>query len=102
MEYVFSIFMFIFAGALLLYAGLMAWQRDVKLLPLHLRPTIKPKNRKQYMVYLAKMTALCASAPLVAGLVGLLSPLAAVAVLVAGIPVAIILGRKLFSPPEDS
>lgn len=102
MEYVFSIFMFIFAGALLLYAGLMAWQKDVKLLPLHLRPSIRPKDRKQYMVYLAKMTALCAAAPLVSGLAGLLSPLAGVVVLVAGIPVAIILGRKLFGSPENS
>ena len=55
MEHGFSILMFFFAGALLLYAGLMALTKDYKMLPYRARQSVKPKNSEKYMVQLAKM-----------------------------------------------
>ena len=46
MEYGYSILMGIFAGALLLYAGLMALTKDYKMLPYRARTSVKPKNPK--------------------------------------------------------
>ena len=52
MEYGYSILMGIFAGALLLYAGLMALTKDYKMLPYRARTSVKPKNPKKYMTQL--------------------------------------------------
>ena len=57
MEYGYSILMGIFAGALLLYAGLMALTKDYKMLPYRARTSVKPKNPKKYMTQLAKVIA---------------------------------------------
>ena len=82
MENVFSIFMLIFAAALLLYAGLLTLSKDYKLLPLRVRRAVKPKDKKQYTVYLAKKVALVAVALAVSALVGFWSIIAALVVLV--------------------
>ena len=60
MEYGFSILMWFFAGALLLYAGLMALTKDYKMLPYRARTSVKPKNPKKYMTQLSKVIALVA------------------------------------------
>ena len=72
MEHGSSILMFIFAGALLLYAGLMAVTKDYNLLPLRARVSVKPKDKKAYTFQLAKVIALVAAAPALGGLAGLL------------------------------
>ena len=46
----FSILMFFFAGALLLYAALMAITKDYNILPFRASVSVKPKNPKKYMV----------------------------------------------------
>ena len=54
--------MFIFTGALLLYAGLMALTRDYNLVPFRARQSVKPKHPKEYMLQLSKIVALAALA----------------------------------------
>ena len=72
MEYGFSILMFCFSGALLLYAGLLAAekQRPDLLIP---RRVSVPKSELTvaYARRLAKIVALCALSPLLTGIVGL-------------------------------
>ncbi len=70
MEYGYSILMLIFAGAILLYAGLMALTKDYRLLPMRAQVSVKPKKPKLYMARLAKAVALAALSPLLSALVG--------------------------------
>ena len=72
MEYGFSILMFCFAGALLLYAGLLAAEkrRPDLLIPRRVSVT-KSELTVAYARRLAKIVALCALSPLLTGLVGL-------------------------------
>ena len=77
MEYGYSILMGIFAGALLLYAGLMALTKDYKMLPYRARTSVKPKNPKKYTAQLAKAVALTAAAPAACGIVGIWSGIGA-------------------------
>mgnify|MGYP006896808011 CR=1 FL=1 len=58
-----GLFMLIFAGAILLYAALLAITKDYKMLPYRARVSVKPKNPEKYTVQLAKAIALCALAP---------------------------------------
>ena len=83
MEYGYSILMGIFAGALLLYAAMMALFKDYKMLPLRARVSVKPKNEKAYMVQLSKAVALTALSPALSALVGLWNMTAALIVLIA-------------------
>ena len=83
MEYGYSILMGIFAGALLLYAGLMALTKDYKMLPFRARTSVKPKNPKKYMTQLAKVVALVACSPALSAFVGLWNIAAALIVLIA-------------------
>ena len=66
-----GIFMLIFAGAILLYAALLAITKDYKMLPRRAQVSVRPKNPKQYTVMIAKAVALCALAPLSAALVSI-------------------------------
>lgn len=100
MEYGFSILMFIFSAAILLYAGLMAWTKDYKILPFRARVSVKPKNPKRYMTQFAKVTALVAAAPLLSGLVGLWNLLAALIVLIVGFVAFIWIGTKIMKNVE--
>ena len=63
MEYGYSILMGIFAGLILIYAGLMALTKDYKMLPFRARVSVQPKDEKRYMKQLAKVVALVALAP---------------------------------------
>ena len=67
MDYIYSIIMAIFGGALLIYAGLMALTKDYKMLLLRSRQSVKSKDSKKYMTQLAKVIALTAAVVLVAG-----------------------------------
>ena len=100
MEYGLSILMFIFSAAILLYAGLMAWTKDYKILPFRARVSVKPKNPKRYMTQFAKVTALVAAAPLLSGLVGLWNLLAALIVLIVGFVAFIWIGTKIMKNVE--
>ena len=100
METAFSIFMFIFAGALLLYAGLLALTKDYNMLPYRSRVSVKPKNPKKYTVGLAKCVALTALGPALSGLVGLWSQAAAIPVLILGTGVCIWLSTKIMKGIE--
>lgn len=100
MEYGFSILMFIFSAAIMLYAGLMVWTKDYKILPFRARASVKPKNPKWYMTQFAKVTALVSAAPLLSGLVGLWNLLVALIVLIVGFIVFIWIGTKIMKNVE--
>ena len=100
MENGYSVIMLIFSGALLFYAGLMALTKDYTLLPLRVRRAVKPKNRKQYMVMLAKIVAIVAAAPALSAFVGFWNIWVALVVLVAGTAAAIWLGIRLTKHEE--
>lgn len=95
MEYGFAVLMFIFAGALLIYAGLAALTKDYRILPVKARVSVKPKDPKTYTLQFSKVIALAAAAPALGGLFGLLHPVAGVIVLIAGLAAAIWLGTKI-------
>ena len=101
MENVFSIFMLIFAAALLLYAGLLAFTKDYKMLPLRVRRAVKPKDKKQYTVYLAKRVALVALAIALCALVGFWSIIAALVVLIALSVAAILVANNASRREND-
>ena len=62
------ILMFIFSGAILLYALLLAWTKDVGLI--RRSYAAKMKNKRTYAVQFAKVLALTAIAPALTGLAG--------------------------------
>jgi len=95
MEHGFSILMFIFAGALLLYAALMAITREYTMLPYRARQSVKPKDPKKYMVQLAKIVALTALAIALGAAVALWSNAAGAVILVAGVVAALWAGTKI-------
>lgn len=96
MEYAFSIVMFCFSGAILLYAGIMGATKDINMLRRRQRYAAKMNDPKAYAVMVAKILATTALAPLIAGLVGLLSPAAGGIALVVGFAVFIWIGVKRF------
>ncbi len=63
-----SILMFIFAGAILLYAVLLAWTKNTGLIMRSY--AVKMKNKKAYAVKFAKILALTSISPLLTGLAG--------------------------------
>ena len=65
----FSILMLIFSGAILLYALILAWTKDVGLI--RRSYAVKMKNKKLYAVQFAKVLAIISIAPLLTGLAGL-------------------------------
>ena len=96
MDYAYSIFMGIFSGALLLYAGLMALTKDYDLIPKKGTVSAKrPKDTKAYMKQFAKVIALVALSPGLSALVGLLNMVAALIVLPVSMVVFIWLGTKI-------
>ena len=96
MKYGFSIIMFCFSGAILLYAGIMGATKDIKMLYWRHRYSAKMNDKKAYAVMVAKILAITAAAPLLGGLVGLISPLIGGIVLVVSFIASIWLGVKLF------
>jgi len=63
-----SILMFIFAGAIFLYAILLAWTKDIGLIMRSYAAEIK--NKEAYAVKVAKILAFTAMSPFLTGLVG--------------------------------
>ena len=105
MEYGFSILMFCFAGALLLYAGLLATEkrRPDLLIPRFHATAGNVGNVVKYARRIAKIVALCALSPLLTGLVGLTGKyLIAGIVFVASLAAAIWLGVKLTGEKTES
>lgn len=100
MEYGYSILMGIFAGLILIYAGLMALAKDYKMLPFRARVSVQPKDEKRYMKQLAKVVALVALAPALSALTGLWNMIAALIVLVVSAVVSIWLGTKIMRGVE--
>lgn len=100
MEYGYSILMGIFAGLILIYAGLMALTKDYKMLPFRARVSVQPKDEKRYMKQLAKAVALVALAPALSALTGLWNMIAALIVLVVSAIVFIWLGTKIMRGVE--
>ena len=102
MEYGYSILMGIFAGALLLYAGLMALTKDYKMLPYRYRArtSVKPKNPKKYMTQLSKVIALVACSPALSAIAGLWNMVAALIVLIGTGVLFIWLGTKIVHNEE--
>lgn len=95
MESAFSILMFIFSAALLLYAGLMAITKDYNLLPYRSRVSVKPKNPKKYMVQLAKIVALVAAMIAVGAAIALWNAAAGAVVMAVGVVAALWCGTKI-------
>ncbi|WP_405346218.1 hypothetical protein [Ruminococcus sp.] len=100
MEYGYSILMGIFAGLILIYAGLMALTKDYRMLPLRARVSVQPKDEKRYMKQLAKVVALVALAPALSALTGLWNMIAALIILVVSAVVFIWLGTKIMRGVE--
>ena len=96
MEQAFSILMFIFAGALLFYAALMAITKDYGMLPYRAQFSVKPKDPARYMVRLAKIVALAALAIGLGAAVALWNGLAGAAVMIAGVVAVLRHGAKTF------
>ena len=96
MNHYFSIIMFCFSGAILLYAGIMAATKDINMLYWRHRHAAKMNDPKAYAVMVAKILALTAAAPFISGLIGLFSPLAGIITLVVCFIIFIWLGVKLF------
>ena len=95
MEHAFTILMFIFAGAILLYAALMAITKDYNLLPFRARVSVKPKNPEKYMVHLAKIVALVAIMIAVGAAVALWNAAVGAAVMAVGVVAALWCGPKI-------
>ena len=89
----FSILMFCFSGALLLYAILLAITRDFDLIPRG--EAAKVKDKRDYAKRFAEVIALTAVPPAHCGLVALSSAGWAVVVLVVEMVLAIWLGTKI-------
>lgn len=101
MEQGFSILMFIFAGALLLYAGLMALTKDYKMLPYRARQSVKPKNSEKYMVQLAKIVALVAAMIAIGAAVALWNGAVGGFVMVVGVIAALWCGTRIIKKAEE-
>lgn len=95
MEHGFSIFMFIFAAAILLYAALMAITKDYSMLPYRARRSVKPKHPEKYMVQLSKIVALAALAIALGAAVALWNMAAGAVVMVAGVILVLWAGTKI-------
>lgn len=95
MEHAFSILMFIFAGAILFYAALMAITKDYRMLPYRSRVSVKPKNPERYMVQLAKIVALTGGAIALGAAVALWNNAVGAVVMLVGVVLALWAGTKI-------
>lgn len=95
MESGFSILMFIFAAAILLYAAVMAIKKDYNMLPYRSRISVKPKDPKKYMTELAKIVALTGVAIAAGAAVALWNQLAGAVVMIIGVILALWAGTKI-------
>ena len=91
----YSIFMLIFAAAILVYAGILAATKDYRMLPLKVQVSIKKKNRKEYCYKLSKVIALTAAAPAACGIVSIWSGIGAMIAFVAVLVICLRAGIKM-------
>ena len=91
----FSILMFILAGALLLYALILALTKNYNMLPARATISVKPKNPKRYTVQLAKVIALVAVEIAIGAAVSLWNMLIGAIVMIAAVILAIWFGTKI-------
>ena len=89
----FSIIMFCFSGAILLYAGIMGLTGDSSMLCKQW--AVKTDDKKAYTRKVAKVLAITALAPALGGAVGLFSTMAGLIMLVIGFVAFIWLGVKI-------
>lgn len=89
----FSILMLCFAGALLLYAGIMALTKDYRLVP-H-GDAAKVKDKRAYTVKLAKVVALTAIPPFHCAIAALFNDILAISVLVVEMVMALWIGTVI-------
>ncbi len=97
----FSILMLIFAGAILLYAALMAIKKDYNMLPFRSRVSVKPKNPEKYMVQLAKIVALVAAMIAVGAAIALWNAAVGAVVMAIGVIAALWCGTKMIKKAEE-
>ncbi len=95
MEQGFSILMFIFAGAILVYAAIMAITKDYRMLPYRAQVSVKPKNPEKYMVQLAKIVALTAVAIALGAAAALWNMAIGGIVMIVGVILALWAGTKI-------
>ena len=98
MEYGYSIIMFCMAGALVLYAGLLALVKDPMLIPRHY--AARMRNKKAYALMFAKIIAMMAMPFAASGIVGLIwnedqTLVPAIAVLIIGFIACLYLSTKI-------
>ena len=91
----FSIIMFCFSGAILLYAGVLGLTGDITMVRKHWAAQMDDK--KVYARKVAKILAITALAPALAGAVGLLNSLAGIIALLVGMFAFIWLGVRITS-----
>jgi hypothetical protein len=96
----FSILMFFFAGALLLYAALMAITKDYNILPFRASVSVKPKNPKKYTVQMAKIIALVALAIAFGAAIALWNGMAGALVMIVCVTAAIWAGTKIIKKAQ--
>ena len=96
----FSILMFLFAAALLLYAAILAITKNYSLLPYRARVSVQPKNPGAYTAQLAKVIALVAAAIALGAAVALWNGAVGAVVLLAGVIAAIWAGTKIVKDEE--
>ncbi len=94
MDNAFSILMFFFSGALLVYAALMAITKDYKILPYHSRVSFKPKEPEKYMVKLAKIVAIVAMIIAIGAAIALWNKGVGAVVMISGVIVVLCVGAK--------
>ena len=90
----FSILMFCFSGAILLYAGLLALTKDYQLIPRG--HATDPKDKRAYAAAFARVMAVVALAPLSGGIYGLFNVTLGFVALLVSFPVCIWIGVRLF------
>ncbi|MBQ6772610.1 MAG: hypothetical protein IJP48_00960 [Synergistaceae bacterium] len=90
-----SLLMFIFAGAILLYALLLAWTKDIRMIARHY--AVKINDEKGYALKIAKILALVSIIPALSGITGIItgSGFLMSAVLIAGFVIFIVICNKL-------
>jgi len=91
----FSILMFIFAAALLLYAVVLVITKDYKMLPYRAQISVKPKDPKEYTLQLAKVVTLVGLAVAVGAVVALWNLLIGAIVVLTGVIAAIWAGTRI-------
>ena len=90
----YSILMFCFSGALLLYAGLLAFTGDCDMIPK--KHAAKPKDPRAYARAFARMLAVVALAPMSSGFLALFHPALGAALLVPDFAACIWIGMYFF------